>query len=44
MVKRFDNDSGEYGDEGFTYKDHIVPLVEKLIGEASSTTTGDDTE
>ena len=44
MVKRFDNDSGEYGDEGFTYKDHIVPFVEKLIGEASSTTTGDDTE
>ena len=43
MVKRFDNDSGEYGDEGFTYKDHIVPLVEKLIGGESSATTGNDT-
>ena len=43
MVKRFDNDSGEYGDEGFTYKDHIVPLVEKLLGGESSATTGNDT-
>lgn len=31
MVKRFDNDSGDYGDEGFTYKDHIIPLVKSLI-------------
>jgi len=35
LAKRFDNDSGEYGDEGFTYKDHIVPLIEKLIDEAT---------
>ena len=31
MVKRFDNDSGEFGDEGFTYEAHIVPLIEKLL-------------
>ena len=31
LAKRFDNDSGEYGDEGFTYKDHIEPLIEQLI-------------
>ena len=36
LAKRFDNDSGEYGDEGFTYKDHIVPLIEKLIDTATS--------
>ncbi len=42
MVKRFDNDSDEYGDEGFTYKDHIVPLVEKLIGGEPAITTGND--
>lgn len=31
LVKKFVNDSGEFGDEGFTYKDHIIPLVEKLL-------------
>jgi thiol-disulfide isomerase/thioredoxin len=31
LAKRFDNDSGEYGDEGFTYEDHIVPLIETLL-------------
>jgi thiol-disulfide isomerase/thioredoxin len=31
LHKRFDNDSGEYGDEGFTYQDHVVPLVEELL-------------
>jgi len=35
LAKRFDNDSGEYGDEGFTYKDHIVPLIEELMAEDS---------
>lgn len=28
---RFDNDTGEYGAEGFTYKKHVIPLVEKII-------------
>ena len=36
LAKRFDNDSGEYGDEGFTYKDHIEPLIEQLIDGATS--------
>jgi thiol-disulfide isomerase/thioredoxin len=31
MAKRFDNDAGDYGDEGFTYEDHIIPLIEKLM-------------
>lgn len=31
MLKRFDNDAGAYGDEGFTYKKHILPMIEKLI-------------
>ena len=33
LVKRFDNDKNDYGDEGFTYADHIVPLVEQKLGE-----------
>jgi thiol-disulfide isomerase/thioredoxin len=33
LKKRFDNDHQEYGDEGFTYAQHIVPLVEQLVGE-----------
>jgi thiol-disulfide isomerase/thioredoxin len=32
LHKRFDNDSGEYGEEGFTYEQHVIPLVEQLIG------------
>lgn len=31
--KRFDNDSGEYGEEGFTYQDHVIPLVEELLAK-----------
>lgn len=31
LVKRFDNDDGSYGDEGFTYDQQIVPLVESLL-------------
>ncbi len=33
MRKRFDNDSGEYGEEGFTYEKHVIPLVEQLLAE-----------
>lgn len=39
LVKRFDNDSGEYlkdGAEGFTYAEHITPLVEQLLTETQS--------
>jgi hypothetical protein len=31
LAKRFDNDSGEYGEEGFRYTEHVVPLVELLL-------------
>lgn len=31
LHKRFDNDDMLYGEEGFTYQQHIVPVVEKLI-------------
>lgn len=33
LLKRFDNDMNDYGEEGFTYADHIVPLVEQTLGE-----------
>jgi len=32
MVNRFDNDEGKYGEE-FTYKKHIIPMVEKLLAD-----------
>jgi thiol-disulfide isomerase/thioredoxin len=35
LAKRFDNDEALYGDEGFTYREHIVPLVERLLGDKS---------
>jgi thiol-disulfide isomerase/thioredoxin len=31
LAKRFDNDAGDYGDEGFSYKKHILPMIEQLI-------------
>lgn len=31
LVQRFDNDEGEYGEEGFTYEEQVVPLVENLL-------------
>lgn len=33
LVKRFDNDAGEYEGEGFTYAREIVPMVERLLSE-----------
>ena len=32
LVQRFDNDDRDSGEE-FTYKDHVVPLVEKLLAK-----------
>jgi thiol-disulfide isomerase/thioredoxin len=32
LKKTFTNDHGLYGEEGFTYADHIVPLVRELLG------------
>jgi hypothetical protein len=31
LSKRFDNDSGEYGDKGFDYEHHVIPYVEQLL-------------
>ncbi len=31
LARRFDNDENLYGAEGFTYEDHIVPLVDELL-------------
>tara|TARA_R110002111_G_scaffold227346_1_gene288845 strand:+ start:100571 stop:101272 length:702 start_codon:yes stop_codon:yes gene_type:complete len=31
LKKRFDNETLEYGQEGFTYKKHIVPLIDELL-------------
>ncbi len=31
LAKRFDDDEGLYGPEGFTYKDQISPFVEELL-------------
>ncbi|MEX2027476.1 MAG: TlpA disulfide reductase family protein [Pirellulaceae bacterium] len=36
LAKRFDNEKDEYGKEGFTYKDHIAPLVKELIAAKGS--------
>lgn len=38
LKKRFDNDSGEYfkdGGEGFTYEEHIIPLVEEMLATSA---------
>lgn len=31
LNKRFDNETQAYGEEGFTYQDHITPLVDELL-------------
>jgi thiol-disulfide isomerase/thioredoxin len=31
LAKQFDNEKEEYGKDGFTYVDHIVPFVESLV-------------
>jgi hypothetical protein len=33
LRKRFDNDRGEFGEEGFSMEQHILPLVRQLIAE-----------
>lgn len=37
LQKKFTNDDNEYGDEGFTYQQHIIPLVEELLGDETAT-------
>jgi hypothetical protein len=36
LRKRFDNDAQEYGADGFTYEEHIAPLVKALLAEAGN--------
>ncbi len=33
LHKQFDNDDNEYGDDGFSYEKHIIPLVEELLAQ-----------
>ena len=33
LRKQFDNDDGEYGEDGFSYEHHVAPLVEELLAE-----------
>ena len=34
LRKRFDNDANEYGEEGYSYEQQIIPLVEELLDES----------
>ena len=36
LRKRFDNDTQEYGSEGFSYKDDIGPFVRELLAESGN--------
>ena len=36
LRKRFDNEKQEYGEEGFNYEKHIIPLIEQLLKEKSN--------
>ncbi|QDV17558.1 Thiol-disulfide oxidoreductase ResA [Gimesia panareensis] len=31
LAKRFDNEKQEYGKEGFTYREHIIPYIDELL-------------
>ncbi len=35
LKKRFDNESKEYGKEGFNYENNIVPLIEQMLEKSS---------
>jgi len=35
LKKRFDNESKEYGKEGFSYEINIVPLIEQMLKDSS---------
>ena len=36
LQKRFDNDDQQYGEHGVSYREHVVPLVEKLLAEGQN--------
>lgn len=40
LSKRFDNDDNLYGDEGFSYDDHIAPWIEQLRRRDSDSVSG----
>ena len=31
LRETFTNDDDQYGDEGFTYQQHVIPLIETLL-------------
>jgi thiol-disulfide isomerase/thioredoxin len=31
LSKKFTNDENEYGDKGFSYSEHIIPMIETLL-------------
>jgi thiol-disulfide isomerase/thioredoxin len=33
LEKKFTNDDNEFGDKGFSYTEHITPMIEKLLKE-----------
>lgn len=35
LAKRFENGGNDYGEDGFTYDDHVIPLVQELIAVAA---------
>lgn len=35
LARRFDNEASEYGEEGFTYEQHIIPFVKELAAKES---------
>lgn len=35
LARRFDNEASEYGEEGFTYEQHIIPFVKDLAAKGS---------
>jgi len=37
LKKKFTNEDNEYGDDGFKYQQHIIPLVEELLGDETAT-------
>lgn len=38
LQKRFDNETLAYGQEGFTYEEHIVPFIDEMLQQAQKPT------
>jgi len=36
LIKTFSNDDNQYGSDGYTYEQHVTPLVRELLGAAGS--------